>query len=115
MRFPSTKVLLTLIGQVIFWRMSRGAEPQLPLPFKKRGGRRKGAGRERKDDKIDHAVGLFVHKKVGDGITQGETTFTLYANDPTRLEQAKKRLTHAIVYSNRPTAPLPTFYDTITT
>ncbi len=72
-----------------------------------------GAGRERKEDKIDHAVGLIVHKKVGDAITAGEPTFTLHANDRDRLEQARKRLMNTIVVSNRPTAPLPTFYDTI--
>ncbi|MCC7449734.1 MAG: pyrimidine-nucleoside phosphorylase [Anaerolineae bacterium] len=72
-----------------------------------------GAGRERKEDTIDHAVGLIVHKKVGDPITAGEPTFTLHANDRQRLEQAKKRLANTIVTSSRPTAPLPTFYDTI--
>jgi pyrimidine-nucleoside phosphorylase len=72
-----------------------------------------GAGRERKEDGIDHAVGLIVHKKVGDQITVGDPTFTLHANDRTKLEQAKRRLENTIVYSSRPVAPLPTFYDTI--
>ncbi len=73
-----------------------------------------GAGRERKEDTIDHAVGIIVHKKVGDAVTAGDPTFTLHADDPAKLEQARRRLEHTIVYNRRPTAPLPTFYDTIT-
>lgn len=73
-----------------------------------------GAGRERKEDSVDHAVGIIVHKKVGDAIAAGEPTFTLHANDPKKLEQARQRLEHTIVYSEQPTLPLPTFYDTIT-
>jgi pyrimidine-nucleoside phosphorylase len=73
-----------------------------------------GAGRERKEDKVDHAVGIEVHVKVGDTVLAGEPVFTLHANDPARLEAAKQRLENAIVYSSQPTAALPTFYDTIT-
>jgi pyrimidine-nucleoside phosphorylase len=72
-----------------------------------------GAGRERKEDSIDHSVGIIVHKKVGDAVAEGDVTFTLHANDKARLERAKRRLEHTIVYRNGPTAPLPTFYDTI--
>jgi len=72
-----------------------------------------GAGRERKTDTIDHAVGIIVHKKVGDPVQEGEPIFTLHANDPTRLEQAKARLKNAPVFSPTAVAPLPTFYNTI--
>ncbi len=72
-----------------------------------------GAGRERKEDAIDHAVGIVVHKKVGDAVAVGEPLFTLHANDPARLEQAKRRLEKTVVYSRSPAAPLPMFYDII--
>jgi len=72
-----------------------------------------GAGRTRKDDPIDYAVGILVHKKVGDALHIGEPVFTLYANDPARLAQAKERLAHAIVYSEQSTTPLPAFYNTL--
>lgn len=72
-----------------------------------------GAGRDRKEDSIDHAVGLIVHKKVGDSVTAGEPIFTLHANDQHKLEVAQQRLETALVYSEHPTAALPTFYDTI--
>lgn len=39
-----------------------------------------GAGRKTKEDAIDHAVGLKLHKKVGEKITAGESLLTIYAN-----------------------------------
>ena len=72
-----------------------------------------GAGRERKGDPIDHAVGLMVHVKVGDTVTRGEPFFTVYANDKERLAQARERLHNTVVLSDKPTAPLPAFYNTI--
>jgi pyrimidine-nucleoside phosphorylase len=72
-----------------------------------------GAGRERKTDPIDHAVGIVVHKKVGDPVQEGEPIFVIHANDPERLEQAKVRLKNAPVYNSTVVAPLPTFYNTI--
>lgn len=39
-----------------------------------------GAGRKTKEEAIDHAVGLKLHKKVGEKITAGESLLTIYAN-----------------------------------
>lgn len=39
-----------------------------------------GAGRKTKEDAIDFAVGLKLHKKVGDPVTAGESLLTIYAN-----------------------------------
>src|SRR5258708_2274787 len=72
-----------------------------------------GAGRIHKSDSVDHAVGLLVHAKVGDSVTKGDPVFTLHANDPQKLEQAKQRLENAIIFSDEPTEPLPAFYDVI--
>ena len=38
-----------------------------------------GAGRATKDDQIDPAVGIVLHKKVGDAVCQGEPIATVYA------------------------------------
>ena len=35
----------------------------------------------KKTDKIDPAVGIIVHKKVGDKIEKGDVLFTIFAND----------------------------------
>ena len=40
-----------------------------------------GAGRKTKEEDIDHAVGLKLHKKIGDTETKGESLLTIYSND----------------------------------
>ncbi|MCD1125642.1 pyrimidine-nucleoside phosphorylase [Jinshanibacter sp. LJY008] len=39
-----------------------------------------GAGRATKEDDIDLAVGLMLHKKVGDSVKAGDSLVTIYAN-----------------------------------
>lgn len=39
-----------------------------------------GAGRATKEDDIDLAVGLMLHKKVGDAVKTGESLMTIYSN-----------------------------------
>lgn len=39
-----------------------------------------GGGRERKEDPVDPAVGIVLHKKVGDAIFAGETLATIHYN-----------------------------------
>ncbi|SEN20827.1 pyrimidine-nucleoside phosphorylase [Lihuaxuella thermophila] len=64
-----------------------------------------GAGRATKEDPIDHAVGIILHKKIGDPVKKGETLATLYVNQTTALEEVKKRLIRAIHIQNRPASP----------
>lgn len=39
-----------------------------------------GAGRATKEDEIDMAVGLMLHKKMGDAVEAGESLVTIYSN-----------------------------------
>ncbi|MCD5002277.1 pyrimidine-nucleoside phosphorylase [Enterococcus saccharolyticus] len=39
-----------------------------------------GAGRRTKEESIDHAVGLKLHKKVGEAVQEGEALLTIYSN-----------------------------------
>lgn len=39
-----------------------------------------GAGRRTKEEAIDHAVGLKLHKKVGESVQEGESLLTIYSN-----------------------------------
>ena len=71
-----------------------------------------GAGRARKEDQIDHAVGISVLKKVGDAVSAGEPIFTIHAKNADQLNAAAERLHRAIVYSTASVAPLPTLYNT---
>jgi pyrimidine-nucleoside phosphorylase len=47
-----------------------------------------GGGREKKEDAVDPAVGLMIHKKIGDEVQAGEPLCTVHYNSATRLEEA---------------------------
>jgi pyrimidine-nucleoside phosphorylase len=72
-----------------------------------------GAGRFKKGDPIDHAVGILVHHKVGDHVQAGEPLFTIHASDPVKMAAAEDRLLRAVEWSDTPVEPLPLFYQTI--
>ena len=48
-----------------------------------------GGGREKKEDRIDHAVGLAFHKRIGDRVEQGEPLVTIHYNSNAKLAEAK--------------------------
>jgi len=73
---------------------------------------RLGAGRARKGDPIDHAVGVVVHAKVGDRVKAGDPLFTIHAKDPRSASEAGQSLLEGVGYSRRPVSPLPLFYRT---
>ena len=54
-----------------------------------------GAGRKKKEDSIDPAVGVVVRKKVGDRVEEGETLAVLHANDAGLIPQAGSMLLDA--------------------
>jgi pyrimidine-nucleoside phosphorylase len=72
-----------------------------------------GAGREKKDDPIDHAVGVVIHCKVGERVEVGQPLFTIHASQPARLAEAHQRLLAAHTWSDAPVQPLPLFYGVI--
>ncbi|MFP4343601.1 MAG: thymidine phosphorylase [Anaerolineales bacterium] len=73
-----------------------------------------GGGREKKGAPIDHAVGLVMEVEVGDRVEEGETLFTVHANDPAKRDEAVARVRKALSFSGEPVEPLPLFYDRIT-
>jgi len=66
-----------------------------------------GAGRQKKGEPIDHAVGVVLHKKVGERVAAGEPLLTIYANDEQQLAEARDRLLTAYQWSNTPVRPAP--------
>ena len=48
-----------------------------------------GAGRNKKEDRIDPSVGIIVNKKIGDRVKNGDLLAVLYANDAEKLSNAK--------------------------
>ncbi len=72
-----------------------------------------GAGRAKKDDPIDHAVGFEIHHKVGDNVKEGDALFTVHASDQAKFAEARQRLLAAHTWSDDPVEPLPLFYGVI--
>lgn len=70
-----------------------------------------GAGRAKKSDAVDHAVGIIIHKKVGDLVEKGEPLFAIHANDEAKLAEARNMVMAAYSFSDRVVPPLPLFYD----
>src|SRR5580700_7063142 len=48
-----------------------------------------GGGREKKEDAIDHAVGLEFHKRIGDRLEKGEPLVTIHYNSGAKLAEAQ--------------------------
>lgn len=71
-----------------------------------------GAGRATKEDVIDLAVGLVLHKKVGDKVEEGESILTIYSNRE-NVEDVKQKLYDNIFIAD--TATAPTLIHTIIT
>ncbi len=57
---------------------------------------RLGAGRATKADQIDFAVGVELHRKVGDAVEVGTPLATLYVNSEKNLPEVEKRLIAAM-------------------
>jgi thymidine phosphorylase len=72
-----------------------------------------GAGRARKGDSIDHAVGIELHHKVGDFLSKGDVLFTVHANDQAALEEGVRQSLAAHTWTSDAVDPLPLFYDVI--
>jgi pyrimidine-nucleoside phosphorylase len=51
-----------------------------------------GGGREKKEDAVDPAVGIRLHKKVSDPVVAGEPLCTIFYNDEVRAARAKELL-----------------------
>lgn len=61
-----------------------------------------GAGRERKEDKVDPAAGIRFVKKIEEPVQRGETLAFLYTNRPDQVAQASERYRDAVRISSAP-------------
>lgn len=73
-----------------------------------------GAGREQLDSPIDHAVGIVLHKKVGDAVRAGEVLGHLEYNDDSRLEAAVQKLQAAYTIADSAPERTPLIKKVIT-
>lgn len=72
-----------------------------------------GAGRATKEDTIDPAVGLIMHRRVGDSIHKDEAICTLYVNDETNLDDAMETMLEAVKIGSKPDHISPMVYGVI--
>jgi pyrimidine-nucleoside phosphorylase len=61
-----------------------------------------GAGRQRKEDKIDYAVGVMINKKVGDKVARGEPLAWLHANDEEKAVAARELIIESYTIAAAP-------------
>ena len=66
---------------------------------------RLGAGRERKEDDIDHGVGITLSAKIGDEVAKGDPLAVVRFNDAGKWEGQRDKLASA--WSVSPHAPGP--------
>lgn len=59
-----------------------------------------GAGRLKKEDAIDFAAGIVLHKKAGDRVQAGEPLATFYAGDEARFGAAREMFLSAIRFAD---------------
>jgi pyrimidine-nucleoside phosphorylase len=65
-----------------------------------------GGGREKKEDVIDHGVGLEFHKRIGDRVKAGETLMTIHYNSESKITEAKELVAASYTISAQaPAAP----------
>jgi pyrimidine-nucleoside phosphorylase len=61
-----------------------------------------GGGRERKEDSVDPAVGIVLHKKVRDAVSAGEPLATIHYNAESRAVRAQQLLTESYGITDAP-------------
>jgi pyrimidine-nucleoside phosphorylase len=73
-----------------------------------------GAGRAKKEDTIDPAVGLVMRVRCGYAVKKGSSLCTLYVNDDTYLKDAEELLHEAIEITPEKGEIKPMIYGTVT-
>jgi pyrimidine-nucleoside phosphorylase len=74
---------------------------------------RLGAGRQTKDDEIDHSVGVVCLKKRGDAVAAGETLARIHARDDEAAARAVDEVLAAYAFADAAPAPTPIVLETI--
>lgn len=72
-----------------------------------------GAGRATKESEIDLAVGLVLHKKIGDPVELGESIVTIHSNTED-VEEVREKIYHAYGMSDIEIEPVTLVHDEIT-
>jgi thymidine phosphorylase len=74
---------------------------------------RLGAGRQKKDDVIDHAVGIRCVEKRGDSVAAGKVLAEVYAQDDVSAQQAQAEVLAAYELGDEAPSARPIVLETI--
>ncbi|HEY3732509.1 MAG TPA: thymidine phosphorylase [Streptosporangiaceae bacterium] len=74
---------------------------------------RLGAGRARKEDRVDPAAGIYCLAKPGDRVAKGQPVLDLRSNDDSRFGAARQALDGAIEIGPQPPRPVPLILERI--
>jgi pyrimidine-nucleoside phosphorylase len=72
-----------------------------------------GAGRQRKGDPIDHAVGLVLQAKIGDHLAAGDPLVEVHARNEDAVAAVNEALISSYRWSDDPAAPPPLLLESI--
>ncbi|OQA19806.1 MAG: Pyrimidine-nucleoside phosphorylase [bacterium ADurb.Bin363] len=72
-----------------------------------------GAGRERKSDRIDPSVGIWLKKRIGDKIQKGDPIAVIHSNDKDKTEDSGKCLLDAYKMGDEKPEEIPLIIDII--
>ena len=72
-----------------------------------------GAGRITMDDTLDMAAGIYLHKKVGDEVSEGDVLATLYSAKPEALSEGNKRMEEIVKISSEVVHVEPLIIDEV--
>jgi pyrimidine-nucleoside phosphorylase len=72
-----------------------------------------GGGRERKEDSVDPAVGIVLHKKIGDAVSTGELLATIHYNSEARAQRACELLEESYQIADSPVGKRPLIHRII--
>ena len=72
-----------------------------------------GAGRSKKGDRIDPAVGIMVRVKIGDYVEPGATLFEVHVNERNSFDKVFEKLKNSVEFSDEPVEPPPWFWDVL--
>ena len=72
-----------------------------------------GGGRERKEDSVDPAVGIVLHKKIGDAVSIGELLATIHYNSEARAQRVGELLEASYQIADSPVEKRPLIHRII--
>jgi pyrimidine-nucleoside phosphorylase len=72
-----------------------------------------GAGRQKKGETIDHAVGFVMPVKVGQRLQRGDLVATVHARTEAQAMRAEEEILAALYWAHDEVTPLPHFYGII--